>query len=150
MKKYLYLCIAALALAACEKEHHDNDHDDDRDYIGTMTVTSLTDPADTRDWPAQEFEAEYERDGTITLQLDHVRFVEQMPPLDMDFPGIGYTTTPSGVLLTSERLVPRIAGRPYEQYAVTSLTGTASALRLDVEFTCMGYRVVYTGYPKHD
>ena len=143
MKKYLYLFIAALAFAACDDK--DDRHDNDRDYFGTMIVTSLEDPAEAYTWSGQEFEVEYERNGTITLQLDNVRFKPEMPPLDMDFPGIRYTQTQSGTALQGDQIVPRIADRPYQQYLVTELSGTIAGRQLDVEFVCMGYRVVYTG-----
>lgn len=144
MKKYLYLFIAALAFAACDDDKDDR-HDNDRDYIGTMTVTGIDNPAETYTWAAQEFELEYEYDGTITLQLDNVRFVPQMPMLDMDFPGIRYTQTQGITALQADNIVPWIADRPYQQYLVTELSGTVVGRQLDVTFVCMGYRVAYSG-----
>ncbi|MCM1151765.1 MAG: calycin-like domain-containing protein [Alistipes sp.] len=149
MKKILFLCIAAIALTACDDDKDDR-RDNDRDYVGTMTVVGLADPTETYEWSYQEFEVEYERDGSITLQLDDVRFVPQMPILDMDFPGIRYTETQGVATLQGDNIVPQIAGRPYQQYLVTDLSGTASERQLDVTFVCMNYRVTYTGTLKID
>lgn len=147
MKKFFLLLLAAAAFAACDD---DKDYGlPTEDYTGTLTVTSLSDPAQVNTFQNKHFSLTGNENGTLTLWMHETQFVPQMPELTMAVPDIPYTLTGDRLTLAAERIVPKMGGRPYDKYAITNLTGTVIEAepedRLEVNFDCMGFRVVYTG-----
>lgn len=87
-----------------------------------------------------------EEQQTVTLLMHETRFAATMPALEMEAPGIAYSSAGGGIDLAAERIVPQIAGTPYERYALTEIGGEVRNTACSLTFVCAGiYRVVYTG-----
>ena len=83
---------------------------------------------------------------TVALYMHETRFAAQMPPLEMEAHGIGYTAATNGVALAAARIVPQIAGTPYERYTLTEIDGKTEGIDFSLTFVCAGiYRVRYVG-----
>ncbi len=150
MKKMLLIAFAALLSAACSSSSDDVTPTvcptlNTRSYAGTLDVTPLAGGSASQ-FSDVRFDIEHSGDGkSATLHMIETRFVEQMPRLDMDVPGIGCTHGAGGYVLSGDAIVPLCKGVPYKQYVITSLHGTESEQLLRVEFDCMGFHVVYSG-----
>lgn len=83
---------------------------------------------------------------TVALLMHETRFAATMPALEMEAYGITYSSAGGGIDLSAERIVPQIAGTPYERYALTEIRGEVRETAFALTFVCAGtYRVVYTG-----
>lgn len=147
MKKFILLLMAMTAFVACDE---DKDYGiPNETYTGTLTVTLLSDPAQSYTYADKQFSVVNPEDGTMTIWMHETQFVPAMPQLTMEVPGIDYTRSADGTTtLTGNNLVPKMGGTPYERYVITNLNGQlidSTPHRLDVEFDCMGYHVEYEG-----
>lgn len=73
------------------------------------------------------------------MRLKGVKFVAAMPrELDMTFPGIDFTTSPTGYSLKASSIIPEIGEDPYPGYPITNLNATAtmSSGKMESTFTC--------------
>lgn len=119
MKKFLLLALAAFALAAC------NDDDVFWEYS-----EPYTDPYGVT---------------CIDLYMNKTRFVQNMPALDMEVPGIPIHPTPAGFEFDLRQAVPYYRGEPMPRYTLYDLEGELNGTLLEVEFSCIGYDVEYLG-----
>ncbi len=87
------------------------------------------------------------------LKVNNAAFAAEMPKLGtMEFAGLAVTIVDGGYILTSDELVPSIAGTPYPRYTVTNLRMKVDLNSgSELEFTCMGvfavdavFEAVYT------
>lgn len=77
--------------------------------------------------------------GKAQLSIENARFVSSMPEgITMEFPGIDFTITDSGLTLDSNELIPQIPNRgPFPDYKVTNLSGDVpTGDRLNLSFSC--------------
>lgn len=87
-----------------------------------------------------------EQQQLLALLMHETRFAAAMPALEMEAPDIAYSPATGGIDLAAERIVPRIAGTPYERYALTEIGGAVRGVEFTLTFVCAAtYRVVYTG-----
>ncbi len=93
------------------------------------------------------------RTMTGVLKVNNAAFAAEMPKLGtMEFAGLAVTIVDGGYILTSDELVPSIAGTPYPRYTVTNLRMKVDLNSgSELEFTCMGvfavdavFEAVYT------
>ncbi len=80
---------------------------------------------------------------TGVLKINSAAFAENMPSLNMEFPGLIVNVVDGGYRLHSDMLIPTIAGTPYPRFAITDFE---MDVELDgdsrLEFKCMGiYKV---------
>lgn len=83
-----------------------------------------------------------------SITLYQIKFAETMPNAmdNMKFDGLVLTPTISGYRLTSQSLIPTIAGTPYPNYAITDLVCDISGTTAYLTFKCMGvFNVTLTG-----
>ncbi len=75
---------------------------------------------------------------TARLTIENAQFVNGMPKgITMDFSGIDFTITDTGILLASASLIPTANNRPFQMYEVTDLQGIVSyATKLALSFHC--------------
>lgn len=75
---------------------------------------------------------------TAVLKITNAAFAENMPSLNMEFPGLIVNVVDGGYRLHSEMLIPTIAGTPYPRFAITDFE---MDVELDgdsrLEFGCM-------------
>lgn len=77
--------------------------------------------------------------GKAQLTIENAQFVTGMPQgITMEFPGIDFTITDSGIDLACSELIPQIPNRgPFPAYKVTNLSGNVpTGERLNLNFTC--------------
>lgn len=76
--------------------------------------------------------------GTADVNIEGARFMEAMPKgINMTFPGVPFTITPSGISLFSADVIPTSGGRPFPPYKAVNLTGkVANDRTFDLNFTC--------------
>lgn len=100
-------------------------------YVSTQTVYEMTlNPSDS----------------TASLYVINPKFAENMPPVgDMTFAGTTeiperLTFTEDGYKVKCARLVPEIAGTPFNRFVITALNCEADLAKnqLEVEFYCAG------------
>lgn len=96
MKKFLLLALAAFALAAC------NDDDTPDEFVqGDNTIAVF--------WEYSEPYTDPYGVTCIDLYMNKTRFVQNMPALDMEVPGIPIHPTPPDSNSTCDRRSPIIA-----------------------------------------
>ena len=145
MKKFLLLALAAFALAAC------NDDDTPR-----RVRTGRQHDRRLRKRPARFLrlrrllgilEPYTDPYGVtcIDLYMNKTRFVQNMPALDMEVPGIPIHPTPAGFEFDLRQAVPYYRGEPMPRYTLYDLEGELNGTLLEVEFSCIGYDVEYLG-----
>lgn len=81
----------------------------------------------------------------IDLYMNKTRFVQNMPALDMEVPGIPIHPTPAGFEFDLRQAVPYYRGEPMPRYTLYDLEGELNGTLLEVEFSCIGYDVEYLG-----
>ena len=81
----------------------------------------------------------------IDLYMNKTRFVQNMPALDMEVPGIPIYPTPAGFEFDLRQAVPYYRGEPMPRYTLYDLEGELNGTLLEVEFSCIGYDVEYLG-----
>ena len=78
-------------------------------------------------------------DGAVaTLTINNARFAAMMPAMTMQFKGIAVEVVDGSYVLTSDELVPEIAGTPFPRYTVTDLSGSFTGTSGSLFFTCAG------------
>lgn len=145
MKKFLLLALAAFALAAC------NDDDTPDEFVqGDNTIAVFeNDRLVFYDYDVfWEYSESYTDPYGVTyidLYMNKTRFVQNMPALDMEVPGIPIHPTPAGFEFDLRQAVPYYRGEPMPRYTLYDLEGELNGTLLEVEFSCIGYDVEYLG-----
>ena len=145
MKKFLLLALAAFALAAC------NDDDTPDEFVqGDNTIAVFeNDRLVFYDYDVfWEYSEPYTDPYGVTcidLYMNKTRFVQNMPALDMEVPGIPIHPTPAGFEFDLRQAVPYYRGEPMPRYTLYALEGELNGTLLEVEFSCIGYDVEYLG-----
>lgn len=149
MKKLFLLLtlLGTVTFTACDFED-DEPFYDEIPYTGTLSVIPLS-GGDSYTWDNTCFGMLAEDNGTLTLWMYDTRFVPGMPQLTMAIPDITYASSASIISMLGDNIVPYMGGTPYQQYRITSLSGTLSNRQLNISFNCMGFRVTFIGY-EHD
>ncbi|MBS5556381.1 MAG: lipoprotein [Alistipes sp.] len=116
MKKFLLLALAAFALAAC------NDDDTPDEFVqGDNTIAVFeNDRLVFYDYDVfWEYSEPYTDPYGVTcidLYMNKTRFVQNMPALDMEVPGIPIHPTPAGFEFDLRQAVPYYRGEPMPRY----------------------------------
>ena len=123
MKKFLLLALAAFALAAC------NDDDTPDEFVqGDNTIAVFeNDRLVFYDYDVfWEYSEPYTDPYGVTcidLYMNKTRFVQNMPALDMEVPGIPIHPTPAGFEFDLRQAVPYYRGEPMPRYTLYDLEG---------------------------
>lgn len=136
MKKLLlFFAAMSLMVCGCEKESANDTDSKENRYSGTMTVVFKGETVPTED---VMIDVSYEEDGTLSLLFNQVKFVPQMPAMDVKVSGITYIDMDGVVTFTGDDIVPTygLVNAEMPAYTVTGLTGTISgnALRFSLNF----------------
>lgn len=108
----------------------------------TETINTETDASFTSTKTTYEVIIDYEK-MIADVKVNGALFAQNMPPMNMVFPGIAVEMKDGGFVLKSERLIPTINGDPFPRFAITKFS-------MDVElqkesrlyFECMGMNQV--------
>lgn len=146
MKKFLLMAFAALALAACSDDDTPEEFVQgdntiavfDGDRLAFYDYDVLWDYSDPYTLPG-------ETGYFIDLYMNKTRFVQNMPALDMEVPGVPVHQTPAGFRFDLQQAVPYFNGEPMPRYTLYDFEGELNGLQLWVEFSCIGYDVCYLG-----
>ena len=129
MKKFLLLALAAFALAAC------NDDDTPAEFVqGDNTIAVFeNDRLVFYDydvfWDYSETYTDPYGVTCIDLYMNKTRFVQNMPALDMEVPGIPIHLTPAGFEFDLRQAVPYYRGEPMPRYTLYDLEGTLARIK---------------------
>lgn len=149
MKKFFTMIIALGAIfsfTACSDDDNTKNQQNEESYSLTAT------PLDGSQFTAfEDSEARFSLnedteagDGTMILLMEQVKFVEQMPRITIDAPGI---TLDAKGEFTASALVPRFNGTEMAQYTLANFTLKADYNKgtLKVSFDCFTMHVEYEG-----
>lgn len=119
---------------------------EDGAYFGLMIVNENT-PAEFKD--SVKITVEIIDNETLTMELSEVRFAERMPAMNITVKGIDIVEVRNDYLLSGDKIIPfaMIAGKlePFENFIITDMTGTLTALTLEFSMKCGDYPVKYSG-----
>jgi hypothetical protein len=88
------------------------------------------------------------KDSTLaTIVMYNVKFSKYMPITlnDMTIDSISVVKHANKLVLAGEKLVPTTAGRPYEQYTITNLSGTVNSDSLITSMVCGQFPLTFRG-----
>lgn len=143
--KALLFSLAALVMAACaEKEGIDeNPVHENSSFTGTVTVKYMGEDVNTDNIVVNITPDEGGK--TCSLTIIEVRFVPQMPPIDVTIPGIEIRTTGSGIALSCDNVIPWALGGEYPRYLVTDFQGELKDGKLDFSLNFGSTPTSYSG-----
>lgn len=164
MKKILPLFLLATALVACGSDDETpapvpGDQTAEWSFRGDVAVTPLEGSRfNAFDDPDIVFDLVPAIDGSYTLTMNKIKFVEQMPKrIVFDVKGLQLVQQQDGTsLFSAAETLPYWNGEPYDPagdgtYTIHSLEGMVSfahdgtPLTLEVGFDCYSMHVAYTG-----
>lgn len=117
-------------------------------FVGTVTVSGRGEGEDFVQTD-KEFEVVENKNNTATLWMYRTKFDQNMPmELDMEVRGlVSHTNNASNtVILTGTDLIPFAGSDPFPPAKITDFNGVMIVDKsLELEFTCMGLTVKYSG-----
>lgn len=129
-KNLTIMLVAAMAtLMGCNKANEEPTLPAKADYVGTVTVTVRGEESDLEDIKVNFDAAE---DGkTATITIFKIRFVPQMPEVNVTIPNVQLTHNGSETLLECDNVVPLSLGGEDPSHTVTGLKGTRKGNELE-------------------
>lgn len=148
MKKFLTMFVALSAiftLSACSDDENNGGKPEQESYLLTATPLEGSQFAAFEDSEAR-FSLTEDADaiGELILLMEQVKFVEQMPRITIDAPGI---TLDQNGEFSATALVPRFNGTEMAQYTLANFALKADYNKgiLKVSFDCFTMHVEYEG-----
>lgn len=151
MKRKLILIASMLFIGLCVpacSEDEDNNEGTEitkpqekkhETFLGTINVGEYSKPD-------VKTELCYESQTELKIKLNKVRFAEAMPiELDIELRGITYTEDNSVIRFEAAELVPYVAGGEMPDYKMTNLSGKVENNTLQLQCSCKGMLMEYTG-----
>ncbi|MEG1622432.1 MAG: hypothetical protein RR330_03555 [Alistipes sp.] len=158
MRKILFLLFFATLTVACSKDTPDDQGGSDLSllhFMGNVSVTPLPESHfNAFEDPNIGFDLRTEKNGTATLIMNKIKFVEQMPKrVTFEVRNLSLGTTADGQQhFEATTTVPYWNGVPYDPtgdgtYTIHRLLGTISKdkTKLSLSFDCYTMHVSYIG-----
>ena len=82
---------------------------------------------------------------SFNIVFKMIRFVPQMPALDITIPTIGYVIEDEVISFVAEGVIPICMGGEFPQYIVTGLKGTITATSIDLSLKFGEYQTSFKG-----
>jgi len=139
------IAIIAISMSACEeKEPEGNEISiEDGTYIGTLTVDQNDGTSHTQENVSVVFELQ---EGGAVMKMLQVSFSPRMPlKLDMTIPNITAASTPEGLVLSGDNIIPLAMGGEFPAYTITGLTGEVTPQTILLEMMCGTYPLAFSG-----
>lgn len=148
MKLFKIFAIAAMAfgLIACDNENTPEpviDLDTTNAYNGTVSVVVGGQEVSTPDSLIEIVPSEDGKSFSIVFKM--IKFVPQMPALDIEIPTINYTVEDGVISFAAEGIIPLCLGGEFPQYIVTALKGTITATSIDLSLKFGDYQTSFKG-----
>lgn len=105
-------------------------------YEGTLVSTSESGATYTNTKPLYTATIDAEK-RVLAIRMNSVQFIEGMPAMDIDIPGLPYVVDGTDLKFNSESIVPTIKDTPYPPYTLTEVTGEVELEDgLELQFVC--------------
>ncbi|MFR9502920.1 MAG: calycin-like domain-containing protein [Rikenellaceae bacterium] len=108
------------------------------EYNGTTTVSSYGVTIYTQEDSTYILE---EDEGTISIEMDDVKFNAGMPAMDIKISNIPVTDG----LFSIDSVIPTLEGVPMESYTISEVSGNYNSSSLTIDFVCLTLDVNFTG-----
>lgn len=130
MKLLKFFALAAMlfGMVACNNEKTPEpviDLDTTTAYNGTVSVIVAGQEISTTNSVIEIDPSENGKSFNIVFKM--IKFVPQMPALDITIPAVGYVVADESISFAAESTIPLCLGGEFPQYLVTGLKGTITA-----------------------
>ena len=148
MKLLKFFALAAMlfSMVACDNEKAPEpviDLDTTTAYNGTVSVIVAGQEISTTN---SVIEIDPSEDGkSFNIVFKMIRFVPQMPALDITIPAIGYVVADEAISFAAESIIPLCLGGEFPQYLVTGLRGSITATSIDLSLKFGDFQTSFRG-----
>lgn len=148
MKIFKIFALAAMmfGMVACDNEQTPEpviDLDTTSAYNGTVSVVVNGQTVST---PNSLIEIVPSEDGkSFSIVFKMIKFVPQMPSLDITIPTVNYTIEEGVISFVAEGIIPICMGGEFPQYIVTQLKGTITATSIDLSLKFGEFETSFKG-----
>ena len=148
MKIFKIFALVAMmfGMVACNNENTPKpviDLDTATAYNGTVSVVVAGQEIPTSDSVVEIVPSADGKSFNIVFKM--IRFVPQMPALDITIPTIGYVIEDEVISFVAEGVIPICMGGEFPQYIVTGLKGTITATSIDLSLKFGEYQTSFKG-----
>ncbi len=146
MKRFLTMFVALSVIftfTACSDEENNDGGEQPKSYLMEATPLDGSQFAAFQDSEAR-FSLVEEDNGELMLLMEQVKFVEQMPRITIDAPGVILNADGE---FAAETLIPRFNGESMPRYSMTNVVIKCDESNgtLKVEFDCFTMHIKYEG-----
>ena len=148
MKLLKFFALAAMlfGMVACNNEKTPEpviDLDTTTAYNGTVSVIVAGQEISTTNSVIEIDPSENGKSFNIVFKM--IKFVPQMPALDITIPAVGYVVADEAISFAAESIIPLCLGGEFPQYLVTGLKGTITANSIDLSLKFGEFQTSFRG-----
>lgn len=148
MKLLKFFALAAMlfGMVACNNEKTPEpviDLDTTTAYNGTVSVIVAGQEISTTNSVIEIDPSENGKSFNIVFKM--IKFVPQMPALDITIPAVGYIVADEVISFAAESVIPLCLGGEFPQYLVTGLKGTITANSIDLSLKFGEFQTSFRG-----
>lgn len=148
MKLLKFFALAAMlfGMVACNNEKTPEpviDLDTTTAYNGTVSVIVAGQEISTTNSVIEIEPSENGKSFNIVFKM--IKFVPQMPALDITIPAVGYVIADEAISFAAESTIPLCLGGEFPQYLVTGLKGTITANSIDLSLKFGEFQTSFRG-----
>lgn len=148
MKLLKFFALAAMlfGMVACNNEKTPEpviDLDTTTAYNGTVSVIVAGQEISTTNSVIEIEPSENGKSFNIVFKM--IKFVPQMPALDITIPAVGYVVADEAISFAAESTIPLCLGGEFPQYLVTGLKGTITANSIDLSLKFGEFQTSFRG-----
>lgn len=148
MKLLKFFALAAMlfGMVACNNEKTPEpviDLDTTTAYNGTVSVIVAGQEISTTNSVIEIDPSENGKSFNIVFKM--IKFVPQMPALDITIPAVGYVVADESISFAAESTIPLCLGGEFPQYLVTGLKGTITANSIDLSLKFGEFQTSFRG-----
>lgn len=148
MKLLKFFALAAMlfGMVACNTEKTPEpviDLDTTTAYNGTVSVIVAGQEISTTNSVIEIDPSENGKSFNIVFKM--IKFVPQMPALDITIPAVGYVVADESISFAAESTIPLCLGGEFPQYLVTGLKGTITANSIDLSLKFGEFQTSFRG-----
>lgn len=147
--KLVLIALFAILFVSCEKETKEKEETPsfEMQFTGKVTTVSSEDVKFSAE--NAQFDITFNTDkSTVDIVMNEMIFTDKMPAQTMSMNSVPYTYIDGVVRIGAAAIVPVSGGRPYEKFIITRLESNIKDGSISLEFSCIGYAVVYTATSK--
>ncbi|MBQ5608825.1 MAG: hypothetical protein IIU85_01060 [Rikenellaceae bacterium] len=148
MKLLKFFALAAMlfGMVACNNEKTPEpviDLDTTTAYNGTVSVIVAGQEISTTNSVIEIEPSENGKSFNIVFKM--IKFVPQMPALDITIPAVDYVVADEAISFAAESIIPLCLGGEFPQYLVTGLKGTITANSIDLSLKFGEFQTSFRG-----